>query len=331
MIKCQISLWYSIPGSQWFNGSAEAIENAQPMRIDLQTLRVFAAVADTKNITKAAEREFIAPSAASKRVSDLEEALGTKLLHRLSRGVSLTPAGEALRRHAHTILTALEQLTAELAEFAEGARGSVRILANRSAVSEFLPEDLRSFLARYPTIDVRLEEENSAAITEAVADGECDIGIFTGGIVDSGNLQTYDYRTGRFVLLVSSDHPLADSSSVSFGQTVSYPFIAMEESSAWETIVSTAAKQAGATLELRYRLKTVEAICRMVSVGLGVTVMPHGLYSATNPALGLRALEIEDEWARRILKIAVRDASKLNESVRLMLMHLRESDARSSE
>lgn len=151
--------------------------------------------------------------------------LGTKLLHRLSRGVTLTPAGEALRRHAHTILTALDQLTTELSEFAEGARGSVRILANRSAVSEFLPEDLRSFLARYPTIDVNLEEENSAAIIESVADGDCDIGIFTGGIVDSGSLQTFDYRTGRFVLLVSSDHPLADLSSVAFAQTVSYPFI----------------------------------------------------------------------------------------------------------
>ena len=302
---------------------------AHPMRIDLQTLRVFAAVAETRNITKAAEREFIAPSAVSKRVSDLEETLGTKLLHRLSRGVSLTPAGEALCRHAHTILTALDQLTTELSEFAEGARGSVRILANRSAVSEFLPEDLRSFIARYPTIDVNLEEENSAAIIKSVTDGDCDIGIFTGGIVDSGSLQTFDYRTGRFVLLVSNDHPLADLSSVTFAQTVSYPFIAMEATSAWDTVVSSAAKQAGVTLELRYRLKSVEAICRMVSVGLGVTVMPYGLYSATNPGLGLRALEIEDIWSQRVLKIAVRDASSLNEPVRQMFMHLRESAARS--
>jgi DNA-binding transcriptional LysR family regulator len=297
------------------------------LKIDFQTLRVFAAVADTQNITKAAEREFIAPSAVSKRLSDLEEMLGTKLLHRLSRGVSLTPAGEALRRHAHTILTAIDQLKDELSEFAEGVRGDVRILANRSALAEFLPEDLRSFSLRYPTINVRLEEENSAAIIKAVTEGHSDIGVYTGSIVDPGGLETFDYRVDRFVLLVPTDHPLADAPSVLFERTLAYTFIAFEARSAWDMTISMAAKQAGVSLEFRYRLKTVEAVCRMVAVGLGIGIIPHGMFDTINPALGLHAIEIEDAWSKRVLKIAVRETATLDVSSKLMLVHLRESTA----
>jgi DNA-binding transcriptional LysR family regulator len=299
------------------------------VRIDFQTLRVFAAVADTQNITKAAEREFIAPSAVSKRVSDLEEMLGTKLLQRLSRGVSLTPAGEALRRHAQTILTAIGELTDELSEFAEGVRGDVRMLANRSAITEFLPEDLRSFSLRYPTIDVKLGEENSAEIIKAVTEGHSDIGVYAGSIVDPGNLETFDYRVDRFVLLVPTDHPLADLPSVRFKQAQPYTFIAFEAHSAWDLAISMAAHQAGVTLEMRYRLKTIEAVCRMVGVGLGISMVPHGVFDAINPALGVRAVEIEEDWSKRVLKIAVREAETLDVSSKLMLMHLRESATRS--
>ena len=72
-------------------------------RIDLTSLQLFVAVCELGSIGKAAEREFIAASAVSKRLSDLEATLETPLLYRHTRGVDLTPAGESLLHHARSV------------------------------------------------------------------------------------------------------------------------------------------------------------------------------------------------------------------------------------
>jgi DNA-binding transcriptional LysR family regulator len=89
-------------------------------RIDLTTLGLFITVAELRSITKTAEREHIAASAVSKRLSDLETELRAKLFHRLPRGLELTAAGFALLHHASAILRRLDELEADLSEYAEG-------------------------------------------------------------------------------------------------------------------------------------------------------------------------------------------------------------------
>ena len=79
-------------------------ERSFARRIDLTSLQLFVAVGETGSIGKAAEREFIAASAVSKRLAELESALGTALLYRHARGVDLTPAGQALLHHARSVL-----------------------------------------------------------------------------------------------------------------------------------------------------------------------------------------------------------------------------------
>ena len=114
-------------------------------RIDLTSLQLFVAVCELGSIGRAAEREFIAASAISKRLSDLEATLDTPLLYRHTRGVDLTPAGESLLHHARSVLYSLEKMQGELSEYADGVRGHVRVHANISAIVQFLPEDLGAF------------------------------------------------------------------------------------------------------------------------------------------------------------------------------------------
>ena len=117
-------------------------ERSFARRIDLTSLQLFVAVCELGSIGRAAEREFIAASAVSKRLSDLETAVDTALLYRHSRGVTLTPAGESLLHHARTVLFGLERMQGELSEYADGVRGHVRMHANISAIFQFLPDVL---------------------------------------------------------------------------------------------------------------------------------------------------------------------------------------------
>ncbi len=91
------------------------IDRSVARRVDMTSLQLFVAVCELGSIGKAAEREFIAASAVSKRLSELEAQLGAELLQRHSRGVSATPAGHSLLHHARSIMRSLEQMQAELA------------------------------------------------------------------------------------------------------------------------------------------------------------------------------------------------------------------------
>jgi DNA-binding transcriptional LysR family regulator len=124
------------------------------MTFDFRDLEQFVAVAETGSIARAAERCHTVASAVSKRLSDLEDSFGTALLVRGTKGVELTPAGHAFLARARSILHQADQIDEELRRHASGARGHVRVFANISAIVEFLPAALASFLAKYPDISV---------------------------------------------------------------------------------------------------------------------------------------------------------------------------------
>jgi len=135
-----------------------------PARVDFVTLRLFCAVAQSGSITKGAEACHLALSAASRRLSDFEAATGSKLLERSSQGIALTPAGHVAMQHAMRLFQGFEQFSSELGDYSSGVRGHVRLWANMSALTEFLPTTLATFLAQHPDIRVEVEEQLSGDI-----------------------------------------------------------------------------------------------------------------------------------------------------------------------
>ncbi|MBC7726024.1 MAG: LysR family transcriptional regulator, partial [Microbacteriaceae bacterium] len=177
-------------------------------RLDLVSLSLFNLVVRTGSISRGAELAHLAVGAASKRISDLEVALGAELLERHSRGVTLTLAGQALQRHAQRILADVDHLAADLSDHARGIVGVVRLVANTSAVTQFLPTDLARFIAAHAGIRIELDESDSREAVLAVIDGRAEIGIFAERTPSFG-LQTVHYRSDRLVLVVPAGHPLA--------------------------------------------------------------------------------------------------------------------------
>ena len=114
---------------------------------DLVDLRLFVDIAESDSMTAGAARSCLSLSAASTRIKALESALGSQLLFRTKAGVTLTPAGQALLHHARQVVLQLDRLASDLHEFARGVRGHVRLYANTTAITEFLPPALGAFLA----------------------------------------------------------------------------------------------------------------------------------------------------------------------------------------
>ncbi len=290
-------------------------------RMDLTSLQLFAAVCELGSIGKAAQREFIAPSALSKRLSDLEATLGTALLHRHSRGVHLTPAGQNLLHHARSVLFSLERMQAELSEYADGARGQVRVHASISATMQFLPEDLGAFSRAHQDIRIDLEEHLSSEVVRAVQEGAADFGVCNtaDGV---GELQTRSYRQDQLVLVVPTSHALVARDAVAFEETLAFDHVGLHANSSIYVAMRQAAAVLGQTIKLRIQVTGLEAMGRMIHNGLGIGVMPQQAFELVRGVSQLACIPLTDAWATRQIELVARDFSTLPRTARLLVNHL---------
>ncbi|MFP3566889.1 LysR family transcriptional regulator [Paraburkholderia sp. SIMBA_030] len=295
-------------------------------RLDLTTLQLFLAVYEEGTLTRAAEREAIAVSAASKRLLELEQAVGATLFRRNARGMTLTPAGETLLHHARRVMRDIENIGIELAGHASGVRGYVRMMANLSAIVEFLPEDLRAFQLQHERVKLDLEERPSGGVVEAVDDSLADLGICSGD-ADTRDLHVTHYRHDSLVLVMRDDHPLAGRSSIAFAETLDGDHVGLHAASSINARTHMAARQAGKHLRLRIHVPGFDAVCRMVQAGMGVGVLPLKVYQIMGRTLGLIGVPLEDAWSERNLLLIVRDVEALSPVSRLLFDHLRSIEA----
>lgn len=298
-------------------------ERSFARRIDLTSLQLFVAVCELGSIGRAAEREYIAASAVSKRLSDLEATLQTPLLYRHTRGVNLTPAGESLLHHARSVLFSLEKMQAELSEYADGIRGHVRIHANISAIVQFLPEDLGTFSKVHPQVKLDLEEHLSTEVIRAVQEGAADVGICNAAVLGAGHeLQCRRYRRDDLVLIVPRGHALTRHESVSFESTLDCDHVGLHSNSSIYLAMREAAAAAGRTIKLRIHVTGLDAMCRMIHNGLGIGVMPLRAFELMHGVGDLECVLLTDAWAAREISLVARDFSTLPLTARLLVEHL---------
>jgi DNA-binding transcriptional LysR family regulator len=288
---------------------------------DPVTLRMFVAVCEERNIARAAERESIVASAISKRVGAIEAELGVALLKRGRRGIEPTTAGEVLLRQARDVLTTMERMYAELSEFASGVQGSVRVFASLSVLSEFLPDDVGTFLAKNRAVRVSLEERVSSEIVRAVKEGAVDFGVcWDAGAL--GGLTTLNYRRDQLCVAMLAKHPLARRKRLSFAETLEFEQIEIQSGSMVQAALRRAAALANQPLRQRIQVSTFDAACRNVAAGLGLAVVPREAVGAYVKTSELTVIPLTDEWAVRRFVICMRARESLTATARLLVDYL---------
>jgi len=289
--------------------------------LDHLSLHLFIVVCEEGTIAGAGERAFMAPSAVSKRISDIEARFGTALFKRSKRGVEPTPAGLALLRHARGLTRAMERLDSELSEYAEGARGHVRVLANVSSIMEFLPEELSAFMLDNPLIQADIEERFSADVVRGVAEGNADLGICRQSAA-VGDLEFVPYRQDHLAVVVSANHPLAARSSIAFAETLGYEHLGLSAFATLNNFMRTSAEAAGKELRFRSYVSSFDAAYRLVQFGLGLAVFPQEAVARYAPLFDLRVIPLTDDWALGEFVICMRDRHALSLSARRLVDHL---------
>lgn len=292
------------------------------MNFDFKDLELFVAVAEAGSIARAAERCHTVASAVSKRLSDLEDSFGTALLTRGARGVELTSAGHAFLIKARKLLDQAGQLEEEIQKHSAGLRGQVRVFANMSAIVEFLPTILASFLQKHPDVHVHLEQHISEQIASAVRENIADVGI-VGELPTLDQLVTIPFRQDELVLVTRRDHAVARQTSIAFGEIATLPFVGLDANSSLHYVLAKAGADCGKRLDLRIRVASFDAACAMVAAGLGVAILPRLAIAPYVQAFDLVPIKLTDTWAVRQLFICLRSEQPLHPAARLFLEHLK--------
>ncbi|WP_207867871.1 LysR substrate-binding domain-containing protein [Pseudomonas sp. 58(2021)] len=279
------------------------------MHFDLTDLRLYLHILDSGNITAGAARSHLSLAAASARIRAMEASLGTEFLERGRRGVTPTPAGKALAQHARVLLQQAERLQQDLAEYARGVKGQVRLLCNTTALSEYLPEVLADFLREHPNLDIDLQELPSARITHALRQGAADLGIVSDAI-DTTDLQTRAFRDDPLVLILPLDHPLSDATEVSFSDALRHDFVGLDADSALAVYLEEQALHSGSRMQIRIRADGFDGVMRMVARGAGIGIVPLAAVQRS-ASRGFKTLPMNEGWAVRKLLLCARDFTTL--------------------
>ena len=293
------------------------------MHFDLIDLRLFVNIAEAGTITAGAEASHMTLASASERIRGMEQSLGASLLVRERRGVSTTPAGRTLLQQARLVLQQVEQLQGELGQHGQGPRGHIHMLCNTAAMSEILPALLASFLTKHRGLSIDLDERTSDEIVDALRGGVCDLGLVSDS-ADLAGLQPLPFRADPLVLVVPKTHALAAATSVRLADVAGEAFVGLVKGSALQEHLALQARRLGKRLDFRIRLRSFEAVCRMVGHGVGIAVVPQTAARRYARAAGLHRLRLADAWATRTLMLCVRDLEQLSPHARLLVQHVLE-------
>lgn len=277
-------------------------------RFDLVSIRLAVACAQSGSLSAAAQEAPLALAAASRRLKELELALGDVLFERHARGLRVTPAGRVFVKHGLALLQTMDQLAQELSDQRMGVARHVRLCASTAAINQFLPPLLAQHAQDNPHVRVDLDEQVSESVVTALREGRADVGVFVEG-PDVQGLQTAVFRTDELVVVMPPGHPLAPAKKsarcapLAFTDCLEQDWISLNTGAAMLQTQQQAAMAAGKPLRLRMQVRSFDAVCHLVASGLGVALLPREAVLPLLNTLPLTWRPLSDAWAQRRLLI----------------------------
>ena len=242
--------------------------------MQLETLKVFCDVVETKSFSKAAVLNFVSQSAVSQQMRSLEEKYDQKLVERGKRNLSPTMAGQVLYEVAKDVLLRLEAMETRLQQLSKSVVGEVRVATIYSVGMHELHPYLTEFMRRYPGARVRMEYSRANRIYEAVVGNAADVGIVAYPARRSG-IEILPFKQDELVLVCSLEHPFARYRKVEMTKLAGQPFIAFERDIPTRRAVDRILKSHKIKIKMVMEFDNVETIKRAIEINAGLSVLPN--------------------------------------------------------
>jgi DNA-binding transcriptional LysR family regulator len=238
---------------------------------ELRQLRYFVAVAEERNLTRAAGRLHIAQQSLSQQIRTLEAQLGVTLFERSTRGVELTAVGAVLLREARPVLAQAERAVEAVRRAARGEQGELRVGFLSTVANYFMPPVVRAFRERHPGVRLHAEDMAIAALVEGLRNGTLDAGLSRPPLVD--DLATEEVLREPVAAVLPEGHPLADHAELTLADLADEPWVLTPRASwpPWHRSYDEDFARAGYRPRVVQRGTTPQGLLALVAAGVGVT------------------------------------------------------------
>jgi DNA-binding transcriptional LysR family regulator len=281
--------------------------------MNLRQLRYFAEVVDAGNARAAAQKLFVAPTAISMQLGQLEDLLGGRLFDRASRPMTLTPLGQFVYPKARELLSAASRLESEAKAMAAGNLGWLSVGFTRSTIFSIVPDAVRTLQAMFPDVRIELVEVLTEDQAASLRSGAIHVGLarVIGPFTREPGLLYTDLFDDPLVAAIPAQHALAARETLAAADLDALPYISYPKgaNSQFARQVLALLQAAGATPQVGHEAKEIHTALGLVAAGLGTTVVGQSV--AANNRTDVRFLPIVDLQAHSKV-LAVRNAGATN-------------------
>jgi DNA-binding transcriptional LysR family regulator len=243
------------------------------MKIDTLGVQAFLAIAEHGGFRKAAESLHITQTALTRRLQNLEQNLGVRLVERTTRSVALTRIGRDFLPQGNRLLSDLSSALSEIRSSGKTRRGDVAIACVPTVGVQYLPKIMQAYSAKHPDNRIKILDYSSAGVAEAVLRREVEFGINIGG-PRHPELQSLPLTQDRIVLICRDDHPLAGRKKMSWKQLEPYPLIFAGEGSSNRPLLDSALNRGHLALHAFYEVQRSSTAIGLVAKGVAAAVVP---------------------------------------------------------
>ncbi|MFD6077804.1 LysR family transcriptional regulator [Streptomyces hydrogenans] len=285
--------------------------------MELRQLEYFVAVAEERNFTRAAERVHISQSGVSSQIRRLEHELGAELFDRSARTVTLTVAGEAALAHARAALASAGAVARAVDEVTGLVRGRLTVGMVVGCTVTPLFDALAAFHEAHPGVEIRLREDTSARLADAVRSGTVDLALVGAAATTPDGLDALTIVDERLVAAVPPGHPLAALPHVSLRELTAHPLVCMPPGTGLRAVLDQACAEQDLHPAIALEAGAADAIADLAARGLGVAVLSASM--ATPHTDRLTALPLADADVPALLALVWQPAH--HPAVRAFLTH----------
>lgn len=281
-----------------------SIAYAYHLSVQLNQLRSFVTVCDTRHFTRAAELLHVAQPSLSQQIRSLETDLGAELFHRARGNITLTDAGDALLPLARRILADTDTARREVADAVLLNRGRVRLGATPSLCASLVPDVLRRFHDTYPKVELHITENGSQHLIRTLAGGELDLALIITpqrGVVPA--LAATELMREELVVVSSPNQPPpVRKRRIRIEDLRNQPMVMFRQGYDLREFTTAACRVAGFEPAFTVEGGEMDAVLGFVRAGLGLAVVPHMVAARS----GLRVIRFDKEGLQRSIAVAHR-------------------------
>ena len=241
--------------------------------MQIETLKVFCDLVESRSFSRAAVRNFITQSAVSQQVKNMETKFETQLLRRDGKAVSPTPAGRIFYERSRAILDSFEHMQLEMKSIGQDMAGSLRVATIYSVGLHEMSVVIKTFLKIYPKVNLHVEYSKGSQVYEDCLRGAVDLGIVTYPEPRKG-LRIISLPADKLVLICSPDHPLARRHHVDIRKLNEQTYVAWEKGIASRRALDRIFQEHDVRVNIVMEFDNIETIKRSVEIGAGVSIVP---------------------------------------------------------